>query len=58
MSRIQALHPQPMLQGFAASLLVSLVACNAAQPEPPQSHAADQPEPVAAVEQSTGATKI
>ena len=52
MSRIRALHPQPLLQGFAGSLLLTLVACNAAQPEPPQSHVADQQKLVAAVEQS------
>ncbi|WP_172151102.1 vWA domain-containing protein [Pseudomonas tumuqii] len=52
MSRIRALYPQPLLQGFAGSLLLTLVACNAAQPEPPQSHVADQQELVAAVELS------
>ncbi|MDX1366598.1 VWA domain-containing protein [Pseudomonas sp.] len=52
MSRIRALHPQPLLQGFSASLLLTLVACNAAQPEPPQSHVADRQELVAALEQS------
>ena len=27
MSRIRALYPQPLLQGFAGSLLLTLVAC-------------------------------
>ena len=58
MSRIRALHPQPLLQGFAGSLLLTLVACNAAQPEPPQSHVADQQEPVAAVEQSLASSRV
>uniref|UniRef100_UPI0035670A14 vWA domain-containing protein n=1 Tax=Pseudomonas sp. TaxID=306 RepID=UPI0035670A14 len=57
MSRIQALHPQPVRQGFAASLLLTLVACNAAQPEPPQSHVADQREPVAVLEQSQASAR-
>ena len=57
MSRIRALHPQPLLQGFAGSLLLTLVACNAAQPEPPQSHVADQQEPVAAAEQSLASSR-
>lgn len=52
MSRIRALHPQPLLQGFAGSLLLTLAACNATQPEPPQVPVADRQEVVPAVEQS------
>ncbi|SFO89761.1 vWA domain-containing protein [Pseudomonas borbori] len=52
MSKISVLQPQSLLQGFAGSLLLTLAACNATQPEPPQAHVADQQEAVAAVEQS------
>jgi Ca-activated chloride channel family protein len=51
MSRIRALHPQPLLQGFAGSLLLTLAACNATQPEPRQVPVADQQEVVSAIEQ-------
>ncbi|MDA7087848.1 VWA domain-containing protein [Pseudomonas sp. SA3-5] len=51
MSRNRALHPQPLLQGFAASLLLTLAACNAAQSEPPQVQVVDRELAVAAVEQ-------
>lgn len=34
MSRIFAIPPQPLLHGFAGSLLLTLVACNASQPAP------------------------
>ncbi len=36
MSRIFALPTQPLMQGFAGSLLLALAACNASQPEPVQ----------------------
>ena len=52
MSKISVLQPQSLLQGFAGSLLLTLAACNATQPESPQAHVADQQEAVAAVEQS------
>ncbi|WP_300650994.1 VWA domain-containing protein, partial [Pseudomonas sp.] len=52
MSRIRALHPQPLLQGFAGSLLLTLAACNAAQPGPSQVQVVDQELAVVAAEQS------
>lgn len=43
MFKVIALSPQPLLHGFAGSLLLALTACNATQPEPPRVQA---PEPV------------
>jgi Ca-activated chloride channel family protein len=42
MSRIFALTAQPLVQGFAAGLLLALTACNATQPEPPLVQEADR----------------